>query len=1180
MFFNYRADIKMDYETYIRVLEYMTVKSKTTKLENLTTLDISYNEPGANHTYRITINGLDTINKYMEMLHLRNNHVIFSVLVEQMKKDKAIYLVKKIKNIEDRIDLDQFGIRVRSAPESPVTKEELDILKSLDETKRDFIRFRFKQRASLILKDTKEEITRIDLTNVKMANSINRLEKTPPTYELELDNTGTPTSSSLKEIFAEATRLLKIIQQSNYLITKDKEEEILNIYSNLIGVKRDTITSLVVRKPQSLEIQHVVDKLPNKYAVTDKADGERFCLIIADNTTYLISDNLSVRNTGITVDNKQYNNTILDGEYVFIPQHNRYVYLGFDCLFKGGEDIRKVPTFLDRLKHLDDVIRHCFTFKGQKGFNFPEYNGKYESNKLLSFYNKLIDDYMDSLNHDLANDKKYSLIRRKIFLSATGVQSNEIFKYTELMWQKYVYDKRTNCPYTLDGTMTHPLDQKYVTSVKESKLAEYKWKPPEKNSIDFYILFEKSAETGKVMILYDNSRDDFVKGKPYKIAHLHVGRKTKTGEQPVLFQEGTDKYIAYLFLRDGEVRDIEGKILQDATVVEFYYNNNTEIPEKHRWTPMRTRHDKTQLVRKFGIKYGNYIEVANKVWRSIQNPVLIKDFTILSKDDMYDKHIIAMRGRIAHSVIMSEQQENEYYQKTTNLALPMRNFHNWIKSILIYTHCNPTYEQDKSLSVLDIGCGRGGDIMKFYYAKVSFYVGIDLNNPNLISPVNGAISRYNQLRRTHANFPRMYFIHADAGTLLDYDEQVKTLGPMSRQNKEMITKFFSLNKDSRTQFDRINCQFALHYMMPDMTVWNNFVENINMYLKPGGYFLVTTFDAEEVLKALGTNEKFTAYYTNSDGEQEILFEIIKKFTTIDDPTNIGPGYAIDVYNALILQEENYITEYLVHKKFLEDQLRDRCGLTLVETDLFGNQFKIHEEYFKKVATYEENSKTRKFLMNAAEYYNQKEDVNKTSYQMTKLNRYYIFRRDEAPIKKPESKPKKQQKGGATIIPTFTDIPLTINNTPLLMRELPTVKDYSFFTSIHDVLQTTAIIPKTLPMFDFFKDLKYDVVIDADINNDQICSLCTKLSVGHDFSEASTNVAIDGVNIIVFEKEDSCDNESSYIHTFYPQTMIQTQPVILLYRDENNTYYPIYKKNKTKYTGLFNPKVKFLKDLRK
>ena len=47
----------------------------------------------------------------------------------------------------------------------------------------------------------------------------------------------------------------------------------------------------------------------------------------------------------------------------------------------------------------------------------------------------------------------------------------------------------------LDGLIYHPLIQSYV--IKNSKFVEYKWKPVDKNSIDFYIEFEKDPDTGK-----------------------------------------------------------------------------------------------------------------------------------------------------------------------------------------------------------------------------------------------------------------------------------------------------------------------------------------------------------------------------------------------------------------------------------------------------------------------------------------------------------------------------------------------------------------------------------------------------------------------------------------------------------------------------------------------------------
>ena len=148
-----------------------------------------------------------------------------------------------------------------------------------------------------------------------------------------------------------------------------------------------------------------------------------------------------------------------------------------------------------------------------------------------------------------------------------------------------------------------------------------------------------------------------------------------------------------------------------------------------------------------------------------------------------------------------------YYQIRTNLAKPMRTWHNFLKSIVIYTHCSSAYEKDKKISILDYACGRGGDIMKYYYARVDFVVGIDVDNHGIISPTDGAISRYNKLKKSKPNFPRMFFINADGRNLLNYDDQLKALGFMSNKNKGLLENFFSKDKNKKTTFDRINCQF-------------------------------------------------------------------------------------------------------------------------------------------------------------------------------------------------------------------------------------------------------------------------------------------------------------------------------------------------------------------------------------
>jgi len=90
MFFNYKHNKynsnAMGFDQFLRVIEYMKYRASNTKLdlENIVTLDVIYSKKETNENYRVTINDILNINKYMEMLHNRKNHVIFSSLVKKI----------------------------------------------------------------------------------------------------------------------------------------------------------------------------------------------------------------------------------------------------------------------------------------------------------------------------------------------------------------------------------------------------------------------------------------------------------------------------------------------------------------------------------------------------------------------------------------------------------------------------------------------------------------------------------------------------------------------------------------------------------------------------------------------------------------------------------------------------------------------------------------------------------------------------------------------------------------------------------------------------------------------------------------------------------------------------------------------------------------------------------------
>ena len=997
---------------YIDISKYLihlSLKNKF-KLVKESTLDVGFtnyvNKDIVN--YRVSINTIDTINKIINKVKLRKNHVIFSVLVSDvLNNEKNITIMKKTKLDKNTVDIDDYDMRVRLSEENDVSKEEMQKLLQLEENERFNIVFRFKQRLSVVLSSDDNHELKIDLTQAKQSNNINEIVRALDRYELELDLStfGKFNEKAVYKIMNEyIEKIYKTSMNSNTLITTTEQISILEKYNQLVyGDKDNTAKDLAGMQSVSLEIQHLVDYLPSKYTVTDKADGERNFLYISDGKVYLISNNLNIIKTDHEVD-KKYNETLIDGELIFLNKYNKYVFLGFDILFDKGVDVRDTVKMVDRYYILSECIQKIFGSK----LDDVIYKGEFDLKKIGDHLKISVKKYMDDLNKSLKNDKSLFIIKYKVYSFPTGGNGCELFHNSNIMWE--LYTKDLDCPYTLDGLIYSPLEQKYTRNKREQKFQNLKWKPKEKNSIDFYIEFERN-EQKEIVDVYDDStvkeiKDDTglaeqsllnlnnkIGGKLYRIANLYTGKSKNDIEYPVLFHKETHGYIAHLFLDGKEPRDHEGNIIQDKTVVEFAYNNNIEVPETDRWIPLRTRFDKTEFVKKYKRKYGNNESVAEKVWRSILMPVDINDIQALSDPKMFDNYITTMRGKINAKLIETARGEDIYYQKHTDLAKPQRAFHNWIKSSLIYNYCSKNLTGQK-VTVLDIGIGRGGDIMKYFSARIGELVGIDVDSNGIYSATDGAVSRYNNMKKKFPQFPKMTFMLADGGAKLNVEDQIKAVGSMDDKNKESLKYVFgNTMNDKCMKFDIISSQFVLHYMFKDDTTFNNLCDNINRLLKSSGYLVFTTMDGDLMHKEFknnGLGGKIESYYTDKEGKKQKFLGINAKYDIKQDINKTG--CAIDMYNASFLEEGTSIIEYVVPSKFVIEKFKEKCNLELVEEENFGNIYYIFEKFFKETAIHEEELRTRKYFEETSQYYDLKDEVNRASFELTRLSKVYVFQK--------------------------------------------------------------------------------------------------------------------------------------------------------------------------------------------
>lgn len=155
----------------------------------------------------------------------------------------------------------------------------------------------------------------------------------------------------------------------------------------------------------------------------------------------------------------------------------------------------------------------------------------------------------------------------------------------------------------------------------------------------------------------------------------------------------------------------------------------------------------------------------------------------------------------------------------------MRNFNNWIKSVLINEYIRKIRDSTRDISVLDMGAGKGGDILKWKKANVSRVTFLDIAEKSLDECQN---RYYNPVRcQFEANF-----IHSDATRDLIRDK---------------------IPEDC-LKHDMVSSQFVIHYSFESFKQADTFLQNVSDSLKTGGYFIGTTTDANEVISRLKNSD--------------------------------------------------------------------------------------------------------------------------------------------------------------------------------------------------------------------------------------------------------------------------------------------------------------------------------------
>ncbi|KAH9063713.1 mRNA capping enzyme-domain-containing protein [Lactarius deliciosus] len=177
-------------------------------------------------------------------------------------------------------------------------------------------------------------------------------------------------------------------------------------------------------------------------------------------------------------------------------------------------------------------------------------------------------------------------------------------------------------------------------------------------------------------------------------------------------------------------------------------------------------------------------------------------------------------------------------QRRESRIIGLRNFNNWIKSVLITRFAHPVLSKSAVTDggggrggrgglrgkVLDLGCGKGGDLNKWSKARIKEYVALDIASISV-----------DQARTRWESLPRPTRFEASFAALDCYTEPLTRGIPPAKLAQP---------------FDVVSMQFCMHYAFESVAKVRCMLLNVTRWLRPGGVFVGTIPNAEQLLMRL------------------------------------------------------------------------------------------------------------------------------------------------------------------------------------------------------------------------------------------------------------------------------------------------------------------------------------------
>jgi len=373
--------------------------------------------------------------------------------------------------------------------------------------------------------------------------------------------------------------------------------------------------------------------------------------------------------------------------------------------------------------------------------------------------------------------------------------------------------------------------------------------------------------------------------------------------------------------------DITYKPKKDSTmelfngeIVEFLYSY-----KQKKWVPYRKRTDK---------QLPNARLTVDGVLNAVEEDIKIKDLANIDLKNF---------GQMYY------QESNEtLQQRKFAIDYPMRKFHNHVKNELIQ------YRKKNQTTLLDLAVGKGGDLRKWKNAGYKVILGIDVSKKSL-----------DEFKKRTKNIKGMdiYIVHGDStkdirSGACAYDEE----------GKKTLKTFFKKYPDIK--FDKIVCNFAIHYMFMDdkdrtgKERISSFFTNIKKLLSDNGNFVGTMLSGNILEKKLLNQKEIVAVKNKKE------FYKIKKVEPFYKKPETKFSYA-QVFNSKF-----YNNQIIVSREGWEQEIPENI---------------VYESVLSLIAKYHGLSRVGMFD-NFNQYYDPSFKLSSNEKKISFLHKTFVFRK--------------------------------------------------------------------------------------------------------------------------------------------------------------------------------------------